>query len=102
MNLVFEAPIADKAKVAAILEAEPYARVSFSRNGYKVKDGVSLGQDKEKLYVFLRSGEEFAKFAREKLAGVALEAKPGVAAAVSKSIEEEENNAEVGFGAIFG
>ncbi len=77
-------------------------QVSFSRNGYKVKDGVSVAQDKEKAYVFMRATDEFAKFAREKLKEVAAEAKPEVAAAVAKAIEEEESNAEVGFGSIFG
>ena len=99
---MFESPIADKAKLTAVLEADPYAQVSFSRNGYKVKDGSALGQDKEKAYVFLRAGEDFAKFAKEKLAGVAAESKPEVAAAIAKKIGEEESNAEVGFGSIFG
>lgn len=102
MNLVFEMKLSDKAKAVAILEADPYGQVSFSRNGYKVKDGVLVGQDREKAYVFMRATEEFAKFAREKLKDVATETKPEVAAAVAKAIEEEESNAEVGFGAIFG
>lgn len=102
MNLVFEVKLADKAKAVAVLEADPYANPGFSRNGYKVKDGVSVGQDKEKAFVFMRATSEFAAFAREKLKEVATEAKPEVAAAVSKAIEDEENSAEVGFGAIFG
>ncbi|HIH18832.1 TPA: hypothetical protein HA225_02545 [Candidatus Micrarchaeota archaeon] len=102
MNLVFEAPLADKAKLTAILEADPYAQKSFSRNGYKVKDGASLGQDKEKVFVFMRASEEFASIAKEKLKDAAAQSKPEVADAVAKKIEEEESNAEVGFGAIFG
>ncbi len=102
LNLVFEAPIADKAKTTAILEADPYAEKSFSRNGYKVKDGILLGQDKEKIYIFLRAGDEFAAFAKEKLAGVAALSKQEVANAVANKIEEEESSAEVGFGSIFG
>ena len=102
MNLVFEVPIADKAKPVAILEADPYGKPSFSRNGYKVKDGAQVGLDREKAYIFMRATDEFAAFAREKLKEVAVESKPEAVAAVAKKIEEEESNAEVGFGAIFG
>ena len=110
MNIVFEIPIADKAKLIALLEADPYGKPCFSRNGYKVKDGVQANQDREKCYVFMRATDEFAVFARGKLKELvgadgkelAVESKPEVVAAVAKVIEEEENNAEVGFGAIFG
>jgi len=102
VNLVFEAPTMNKAKVTAIVEAEPYAHVSFSRNGYKVKDGATIGEEKDKVYVFMRATDEFAKFAREKLKDVAAESKPEVAERVAKKIEEEESSAQVGFGAIFG
>ena len=88
----------------------PKRKPCFSRNGYKVKDGVQVSQDKEKTYVFMRATDEFAVFARGKLKTlvdaegkeIAVESKPEVVAAVAKVIEEEENNAEVGFGAIFG
>lgn len=102
MYIVFEIPVADKAKLTAILEADPYAQPSFSRNGYKLKDGAVVGQDKEKAYLFIKCTDEFAKLAKEKLNGIAAECKPEVASAVAKKIEEEESNAEVGFGAIFG
>jgi len=102
VNLVFEAPVSGKAKLVAILEADPYGKPSFSRNSYKVKDGIAVGQDKEKAYVFMRASEEFAAFAREKLKDVAAESKPEVTAAVAKAIEDEESNAEAGFGSIFG
>lgn len=102
MNLVFEAAIKDKPKLVAILEADPYGKPCFSRNGYKVKDGAQVSQDKEKCYIFMRATDEFAVFAKEKLKEIAVESKPEVVAAISKIIDEEENNAEVGFGAIFG
>lgn len=102
VNLVFEAPSAGKAKLVAILEADPYGEPSFSRNGYKVKEGAAVGQDKEKVFACMKATDEFAKFAREKLKDAAAECKPEVASAVAKAIEEAENSAEVGFGAIFG
>lgn len=102
VNLVFEFPIADKPKLAALLESDPYGKTSFSRNGYKVKEGVQVGLDKEKAYLYLKCTDEFAKFARDQLKEIAAESKPDVVAAVAKAIEAEESNAEVGFGSIFG
>ncbi|MEM4634220.1 MAG: hypothetical protein QW275_03640 [Candidatus Anstonellaceae archaeon] len=102
MDLVFEAPLSEKAKLLSVLEADPYGNPSFSRNSYKVKEGSAIGQDNGKIFVFMRATEEFASFAREKLKGVAVESSREVAAAVAKAIQEEENNAEVGFGSIFG
>ena len=102
MNLVFEVENKDKAKLTAIVEADPYAEVCFSRNGYKLKDGSALSEDKGKSYLFLKATDDFAKFAREKLNGVAAESAPEVRDRVAKKIEEEENSAEVGFGSIFG
>ena len=102
MILVFEAPSKDKAKLAAILEADPYGKPCFSRNGYKLRDGITVSQDQEKAYIYLKCTAEFAAFARGKLKDAAVESKPEVNAAVAKVIEDEENNAESGFGAIFG
>jgi hypothetical protein len=110
MEMVFEAGIKDKPKIVALLEADPYGEKSFSRNGYKVKDGAQVGQDREKCYVFMRATDEFASFARGKLKelagaegkGIVSESAPEVAAAVAKAIADEENNAEVGFGSLFG
>ncbi|MCX6772734.1 MAG: hypothetical protein NTV88_03105 [Candidatus Micrarchaeota archaeon] len=102
MILVFEAPIADKAKLTAFLEADPYGKPSFTRNGYKVKDGTTAGEDKAKAYIYLKATDEFVKFAKEKLAGLAVESAPEVRDRIAKKIEDEESNAEVGFGSIFG
>ena len=102
MILVFECPIADKAKLTSFLEADPYGKPSFTRNGYKVKDGTTAGEDKAKAYLYVKAADDFAKFAKEKLAGLAVESPPEVRDRIAKKIEEEENNAEVGFGAIFG
>lgn len=102
MDLVFEAPFSSKAKIAAIVEADPYGHTSFSRNGYKIKDGATVGEDKEKVYIFMRATDEFAKFAKEALKDVAAVSKSDVAERIAKKIEEEESSAQVGFGAIFG
>ena len=102
MILVFEFAIADKAKIAALLEADPYGKPSFTRNGYKVKDGTSAGEDKGKGYVYIKASDDFPKFAKEKLSGLAAESSPEIRDRIAKKIEEEESNAEQGFGSIFG
>jgi hypothetical protein len=109
MELVFELPLSQKAKLSALLEADPYGKPSFTRNGYKLKEGLQVSQDKEKAYLFIKCTDDFVSFAREKLKEivadgnpVVAESKPEVAAAVAKAIADEENSAEVGFGAIFG
>lgn len=102
MKIVYTAPTASKAKLTQILEADPYAHPSFSRNGYKLKDGSALGEDKGSVYLYLSCNEEFAKMADEKLKDVAAKAPADVTARVVKKIEDEENSAEAGFGAIFG
>jgi len=102
MILVFEFALPDKPKLSALLEADPYAEKSFSRNGYKIKEGKQVGLEEGKGYLYMKCTDEFAKFAKEKLTGLAAEAKPAAQSAVAKKIEEEESSAEVGFGSIFG
>ena len=102
MILVFVISLPDKAKLTALLEADPYGEKSFSRNGYKMKEGKQVGLDADKLYLYMKCSDEFVSFAKEKLKEIAAEAKAEDAAKVSKAIEEEESTAEVGFGSIFG
>lgn len=102
MILVFEIPVADKAKLTALLDSDPYGKPSFTRNGYKMKEGTIACEDKEKAYIYMKATDEFAVFAREKLKDVAKEAPAEVRDRVAKKIEEEESNAEAGFGSIFG
>ena len=99
-----------KSALTAILEADPYGEnepapyhhVSFGRNGYKCKDGSMLDEDRAKTFVFIRGPDEFEKFCLLKLKDVAVRAKPEDEARIIKKFEDEEGNAEVGMGAIFG
>jgi hypothetical protein len=102
MILVFEAKSTEKTKIAALLEADPYGKPCFSRNGYKLREGITVSQDKEKVFLHMKCTDEFAKWAKEKLSGIMEESKPDVSAAVGKVIADEEANSEVGFGSIFG
>lgn len=110
MKAVYECPASKKAQLTAILEAdpygekepEPYFHVSFGRNGYKLKDGAVVDEDREKCYLYLSMPDSFKAFADMKLKDVAARAPAEVEARVVKKIEDEEASAEMGMGAIFG
>jgi hypothetical protein len=110
MKNMYEIPSAKKNELVAILEADPYGEkepapyhhVAFARNGYKLKDGAMLGEDKEKLYLLIRGPDEFEKFVLLKLKDLATRCKPDDEARIIKKFEDEEGNAEMGMGAIFG
>ncbi len=96
MDRVYECESSKKAEMTKILEADPYAEDSFARVGYKMKDGAAVGEEKEKLYVYVSASEEFLKKADEKLKDLAKPCSDEVAARVKKKIEEEENSVAAG------
>jgi len=103
---VYEMTGADQVKVKGIIEANPYAPISFARQGYKLKEGKGVGGDAGKYYLFIKGEPDFFKWADEQVKVAAIESfkrseKP-IEAKVIASIEEEENAAEQGMGAIFG
>ena len=102
MYRVYECEISKKAEVTKVLEADPYAEDSFARSGYKVKEGASVEEDKEKLFIYVSASEEFLKKADEKLKDVAKPADDEVQKRVGEKIKAEEAQAEAGFGSIFG
>jgi hypothetical protein len=87
-----------------ILEADPYADVSFARLGYVLKESASLGLKVGKQIVFFKAEEETAKALVEKLKLVPsfAEATAEELAKIAETIEAEENSATAGFGSIFG
>ncbi|MFH1520214.1 MAG: hypothetical protein ABID61_01070 [Candidatus Micrarchaeota archaeon] len=102
MYRVYECDSAKKADVTKILEAEPYAEDSFARNGYKIKDGAVLEEDKTKFYVYMSASDEFIKKADEKLKDIAKPAPVEVEKRVIGKVHKEEEEAESGFGSLFG
>ncbi len=96
MDRVYESEISKKAEITKILEADPYAEDAFARVGYKMKDGAAVGEDKEKLYIYISASEEFIKKADEKLKDLAKPTSDDVAKRVIKKIEEEENSVAAG------
>ena len=102
MFRVYECEMSKKKDLTAILETDPYAEDSFARVGYKVKEGEAVGEDKEKLYIYVSASEDFLKKADEKLKEIAKPADKGVQERVGEKIKKEESEAESGFGSIFG
>lgn len=102
MYRVYECESSKKATLTKILEADPYADDSFARVGYKVKDGSALGEDKAKVYVYLSATSDFVKTADERLKDVVSIAPEAVEKRVVEKILKEEEEAESGFGSIFG
>ena len=99
---VYEVEGSKKAEVLKLLEQDPYASDSFSRIGYKVKDGGVIGEDKDKIYVYFSADENFLKKADEKLKHLTKRTPHEIENRIIKKIKEEEEQAENGLGSIFG
>lgn len=102
MKAVFAFAQEKKKELTALLEADPYAPDSFARAGYKVRDGASLGEKADTIYLYISADEGFVKKASEKLRPLMREMGKEEEERVRKRIEEEEEAAESGFGTIFG
>ncbi len=101
-------PYLDKAKTPedlAKLKADPEANIIFARQDYWIKDGISLGLDREKYYLVISAVDEFLESADKKLKkdipGIT-RADPDTEQKVISEIEKERNASESGLGAIFG
>ena len=99
---VYECGAAKKPELTKILEADPYAPDSFARVGYKMRDGATLGEEKDKLFVHFSASPDFIKKADERLKGIAEPLKGEKEKRIIKKIKEEEEAAESGLGSIFG
>jgi len=102
MYRVYECELSKKKELMKVLEAEPYKEDSFARIGYKVKEGASLDENKEKLYVYISASEDFVKKADEMLKDIAKPASKEIEDRVGEKRRKEEEEAESGFGSIFG
>jgi hypothetical protein len=102
MKAVFAIPAEKKKDLLPILEADPYAQDSFARAGYKLRDGATLGEKADTIYLYISANEQFIKKAGELLKPFTREIKKEEEERVMKKIEQEEEAAEGGFGSIFG
>lgn len=102
MKRVFAFEISRKGELQKLLDEDPYAEDSFARLGYKLREGKSLGEDEETIYLYLSGDEEFIGKAEKKLKDLMREMKEGEEEKVLGKIEKEEEEAGAGFGSMFG
>ena len=84
---------------------EEYSDIIFARQEYSLRDGVTLGLDSDKVYLYLKANEDFLNKADKLLASKinGLKRTPNdVEGKVIAVIKEEEDKASAGFGSIFG
>ncbi len=84
-----------------IIEADPYEKDSFSSVGYKIREGKVLGLEGD-YYVYVKGDEEKLRKLDEKIGGVAKILGGEELEKAKNAFEEEEAQAESGFGEIFG
>lgn len=104
MNLIYKIPNEQKTNVMNIIESGKYDAISFAKTGYVIKDGEQYGIEKFTLIVLRNVDDEFVNFTKEKLKEI-----EGIETLdenktneIVKSINEEEERAQSGFGEIFG
>ncbi len=101
-------PYLDKSKTEeelAALKQDKAANVIFARQDYQIKDGISIGMEKDKCYLYLSANEDFLTLAEPKLLSAIESAKradPETEKKIILMIEEEISNSESGIGSIFG
>jgi hypothetical protein len=102
MKKVFGVMAEKKKELMEILDADPYAKDSFARMGYKLKEGSQVGADEKMLYLYVSGDGENVKRAGEKLGDLSVEVAGEVEEKVIALITEEEDRAATGMGDIFG
>ncbi len=101
MERVYECPSNKRKDLNAILEKDPYAEESFVRIGYKIKEGATLEENKDCVYVYIKADDAFIKKADERLKDIAKIVTSEVEKRILEKIHKEEESAEAGFGSMF-
>ena len=104
---VYEINLAERGKLDAVLRADPYADLSFSKQGYKLKEGkAAMAGAGDKIYLYTSGSDAFFKYAEAKFQEASVESakrcEPALESKISAQIHDEDSSAEQGFGAIFG
>jgi hypothetical protein len=87
------------------LREDKEANLIFARQDYQLRDGATVGLDRDKCYLLLNAPEDFQVPAEEKLKkniGSIRRLDPETERKVIESIEKERESAEQGLGMIFG
>ncbi|MCL5239647.1 MAG: hypothetical protein M1286_04235 [Candidatus Marsarchaeota archaeon] len=101
---------ADKLKkqlgdAAEKLKNDKDANIIFARQDYQLRDGISMGLDREKSYLYLSADDAFLDSGETKLkksVSSLQRAQKDVEKKVISTIEEERQKSDSGLGLIFG
>lgn len=85
-----------------ILESDPYEKASFPSVGYKLREAKALGFDFDGYYVYVNSDEETLKVLDEKIKDASSILEGEEFEKVKEKFEKEEEEAQQGFGNLFG
>lgn len=91
-------------KIAEI-KNDPEANIIFARQDYNIKDGISIGLERDKSYLYLSASEEFLDQADKKLKNIIKSIKRAdkeTEQKVIEIVEGERSSSEEGLGSIFG
>lgn len=87
------------------LREDKEMNIIFARQDYMIKDGISMGLDREKSYLYLSADESFLNEGEKKLKKniASIQRAPDdVERKIISAIEEERQQADQGLGFIFG
>ncbi len=89
----------------AKMKTDEEANIIFARQDYWLKDGITLGLDRDKYYLVLSAVDSFLEKAEPKLKKLVPDIKradPELEKKVTAEMEKERNESEQGLGMIFG
>ncbi len=89
----------------ASLKDDPKANVIFARQDYQLKDGISLGLDRDTYYLYLSAVEDFLENGEKKLKesiSSIRRVEPELEKKIITALEGERKESEEGLGLIFG
>ena len=102
MKRVYACDISKKKELLSVIESDPYSEDSFSRVGYVIRDGSSIGESSDAVYLYISAQEPVIKKLDAKLRGIAEILEGEEADRIIKKIEDEGESAAQGVGSIFG
>lgn len=104
MNIIYKIPNQHKVTATNIMDADKYEKFSFAKVDCIIKDGEQYGIEKFTLIILRNVDDDFVKYSKEKFKEIeGIETlNENEISEIIKSIVEEEEKAQSGFGAIFG
>ncbi|MDE1860898.1 MAG: hypothetical protein KGH72_04255 [Candidatus Micrarchaeota archaeon] len=87
------------------IRKDEQANVIFARQDYQIKDGLSLGLERERCYLIISATDDFLDKADKKLKASVPGIKrvdPELEKRIVATVEDERHESEQGLGMIFG